>query len=280
MRDILVIGGAGYVGSVLVPKLLDKGYRVKVLDLFIYGDDVLSGVRGNPNLTSFIPLVDLASRKGISRFIYASSSSVYGVKDEDSVTEDMRLDPMTDYAKYKGMCEVVLGAYRSPEFIVSIVRPASISGYSPRLRLDLITNIMTNHAVNTGKITILGGEQMRPNLHIKDMVDAYMLLLTADDELANDTFNVGGENYTVSQIAEIVRATVKTPVELVTVPTNDTRSYKISSEKIARILGFVPSHTIQDAVTDLVEAFDSGLIPNSMTDSRYFNIKLMQEIGL
>ena len=328
MKQVLVTGGAGYVGSVLVPKLLNNGYMVKVLDLYLYGDNVLSAVKDHPNLEeikgdvrnqellqqvmpgcdtvihlacisndpsfdlnpdlgksinydAFTPLVNISRDNGVRRFIYASSASVYGIKEVENVTEDMSLEPLTDYSKYKALCEDVLHKYQSPEFTTVIVRPATICGYSPRLRLDLVVNILTNHAVNTGQIKILGGEQKRPNLHIQDMTDVYMLLLKERDDKVSHTFNIGCGNHTVRQLAEIVRDAVGAEsVKMVVTPTNDPRSYHISSEKINNELGFYPQYTIEDAVQDLIVSFRDGLIPNSMTDSRYFNINLMQEIGL
>jgi nucleoside-diphosphate-sugar epimerase len=324
-----VTGGAGYVGALLVPQMLERGYRVKVLDLYIYGDDVLDQVKDHQNLEqikgdirdqellrrvlpgcdtvihlacisndpsfelnpalgrsinydAFMPLVEISKANGVSRFIYASSSSVYGIKDVENVDETMALEPLTDYSKYKALCEDILLGHQSPRFTPVIVRPATVCGYSPRQRLDVIVNILTNHAVNTGKIKVFGGEQKRPNIHIQDMVDAYLLLLEAPEEkIAGRVYNVGWENHTVRELAEIVRNVVgPEKVELVTVPTDDNRSYHISSERIARELGFRPRHTIEEAVRDLVQAFSDGRLPNPLTDSRYFNIKRMQEIGL
>ena len=324
LHNVLVTGGAGYVGSVLVPKLLNKGCHVKVLDLYIYGD-TLEALKNNPNLEqikgdirdqallkkvipgtdciihlacisndpsfeldpqlgksinydAFLNLVDISKRSGVKRFIYASSSSVYGIKDKDNVTEDMSLEPLTDYSKYKALCEEVLLNEGAPNFTAVAIRSATVCGYSPRLRLDLIVNIMTNHAVNTRCIKILGGDQKRPNIHIEDITALYTLLVELPDHLiAGKIFNCGFENHTVSQLAKIVSNVVgKDDIKIVTTPTNDDRSYHISSERIKRELGFTPKHTIEDAVKDLCNAFKEGKIPNSMTDARYFNIKMMQ----
>jgi nucleoside-diphosphate-sugar epimerase len=324
---VLVTGGAGYVGAVLVPELLAYGYRVKVLDLYIYGEDVLDEVKGHPNLEqikgdlrdqallrhslqgceavihlacisndpsfelnpelgksinydAFIPLVEISKQSGVGRFIYASSSSVYGVKQTENVDETQTLEPLTDYSKFKALCEEVLQSYQSSDFTTIIMRPATVCGYSPRQRLDVIVNILANHAVNTGRIKIFGGDQKRPNIHIRDMVDAYLLMLGLPHEkIAGRIYNVGYENHTVRQLAELVRNVVgPEKVEMVTVPADDNRSYHVSSEKIARELGFRPRFTIEDAVRDLKQAFAGGRLPNSMTDSRYFNIKRMQEL--
>lgn len=328
LKNILVTGGAGYVGAVLVPKLLDNGYHVKVLDLYLYGDDVLQAVKDHPDLTevrgdirdrallereipgtdaiihlacisndpsfelnpdlgksinydAFFDLVDVAKKNRVSRFVYASSSSVYGIKEVENVTEDLPLEPLTDYSKYKALCEDVLLKAREPGFTTLILRPATICGYSPRLRLDLTVNILTNHAVNNKKITVFGGEQKRPNLHIEDMTDLYIKSLEWPDDLIDGkTFNAGYENHKVAEIAEMVRDVVGKDVDIVTTPTDDHRSYHVSSEKIKRELGFVPQHSIEEAVQDLVNAFDEGKIPDSMADIRYYNIKTMQSINL
>lgn len=323
-KKILVTGGAGYVGAVLVPKLLAQGYQVNVLDLYIYGDVLeehpdLNQIKGdlrdaaavaeavegcdavihlacisndpsfelNPelgksiNYDAFGPLVQAAKAAGARRFIYASSSSVYGIKEDPEVTEDLPLDPLTDYSKYKAMCETDLLAAREPGFAVMIVRPATVCGYSPRLRLDLTVNILTNHAVNNNKITVFGGAQKRPNLHIEDMTDFYLQALTwTDDQVDGTIYNVGYENHTVMKIAEMVKHVVGQEVDIVTTPTDDNRSYHISADKIRRELGFEPRRTIEDAVTDLVKAFEAGQIPDSMTDEKYFNIKMMQSIDM
>jgi nucleoside-diphosphate-sugar epimerase len=328
LKRVLVTGGAGYVGAVLVPCLLEKGYRVKVLDLFIYGDHVLDTVAANPalelikgdirdrpllertmtgcdavihlacisndpsfeldpglgkaiNYDAFLDLVTVAKDSGVRRFIYASSSSVYGVKSDDNVTEELALEPLTDYSRFKAMCEDVLLAAQAPGFVVVVVRPATVCGYSPRLRLDLTVNILTNLAVNSGRITVFGGEQKRPNLHIDDMADVYLRLLEAPDaRVSGKVFNAGYENHTVLEIAEMVRNVVGASTDIVTTPSDDHRSYHISSEKIRRELGFVPQRSIEDAARDLVDAFRAGRIPDSMTDRRYYNIKTMQHLGL
>ena len=324
VKTVLVTGGAGYVGSVLVPKLLAAGYRVTVLDLYIFGDEPLAPVRNNPNLRevkgdirdqkllerelagidavihlacisndpsfelnptlgksinydAFLPLVRISRDKGVRRFIYASSSSVYGIKDEENVTEELDLEPLTDYSKYKALCEDVLHAERTPGFTTLILRPATVCGYSPRLRLDLSVNILTNHAVNTGTIKVFGGEQKRPNLHIQDMTDLYVRTLEYPDALIDgQVFNAGYENQTIRRIAEIVKGVVgPQSVKIETTPTDDHRSYHISSEKIKRVLGFEAGHTIEHAVRDLTGAFGTGRIPRAMDDPRYYNIKTM-----
>jgi nucleoside-diphosphate-sugar epimerase len=325
MKNIFITGGAGYVGSVLVPKLLKKGYHVTVLDLMIYGEDVLpkhpqlNAVKGdirdqdllkkllpgmdavihlacisndpsfelNPtlgksiNLDAFEPLVKIAKESGVLRFIYASSSSVYGIKDEPNVHEDVLLEPLTDYSKFKAACEVILANYRSPEFTTCTIRPATVCGYGKRLRLDLAVNILTNLAINKGEITVFGGSQKRPNIHIEDMTDLYCYLLDLPAaKIDGKIWNAGYENFTISQIAQMVKNVVGDQVRIVTSPSDDLRSYHISSDKIKNDIGFEPKHSIEDAVRDLKSAFEAGLIPDSLSGDKYFNVKLMQHIHL
>lgn len=323
MKSVLVTGGAGYVGAVLVPELLKNNYKVKVLDLYLYGEDVLDPVKADPNLKqikgdirdaallkkelkgvdsvihlacisndpsfelnpglgksinydAFLPLVKISRDSGVSRFIYASSSSVYGVKEEENVTEELSLEPLTDYSKYKALCEDVLLKEAARGFTALVYRPATVCGYSPRQRLDLSVNILTNLAVNKGEITVFGGDQKRPNIHIKDMVDAYLAALKAEDRLiSNKIFNVGYENYTVKRIAEMVKAIVGNQVAIKYSSTDDMRSYHISSKKIEKEMGFKPGYSVEDAIKDLVDAFRSGKIPDPLNNIRYYNIKTM-----
>ena len=277
-KHVLVTGGAGYVGAVLVPKLLAAGHRVTVVDLYIFGEHVLDAVKGHPglrqvrgdirdrgllerelagvdavihlacisndpsfeldpvlgksiNYDAFLPLVQISKDQGVRRFVYASSSSVYGIKDEENVTEELSLTPLTDYSKYKALCEDVLLKAQAPGFTTLVLRPATVCGYSPRLRLDLTVNILTNHAVNNRRITVFGGGQKRPNIHIEDVTDLYVRSLEyADDSIAGEIFNAGYENHTVAALAEMVRRTVgEEQVTIKTTPTNDHRSYHIWS---------------------------------------------------
>ena len=324
-KKILVIGGGGYVGSFLVPLLLEKNYNVTVFDLFIYGADKIQQHRNlkiikgdmrdadllknvipghdcvihlacisndpsfdlNPklgksvNYDSFLPLVKISKASKCSNFIYASSSSVYGLKSEPNVNENMSLEPLTDYSKFKVLCEKIILDNQDNNFTTTVIRPATVCGYAPRQRMDLTVNILTNHAVNNKKILVFGGDQKRPNINIKDMARVYVKVLESEkSKIAGEIFNAGYENQTVLDLANTVKEVIGKDVELKTTPTNDNRSYHISSKKIKKILNFESKFTIKDAVIDLKDAFKKDLLPNSLTDDKYFNIKTMQSIKL
>lgn len=326
---VFVAGGAGYVGSKLVPALLEKGHQVTVYDLYLYGD-VFANFQTNPNLTqikadlrnlelvekslkkqdavihlacisndpsfelnpdlgksinldAFEPFVKLAKKNKVKRFIYASSSSVYGVKSEPNVTEDMELTPLTDYSKFKAECEKILFRYKSDNFICTVLRPATVCGYAPRQRLDLVVNILTNLAYHTGKVKVMGGDQMRPNIHIDDMVRAYLHVLESPkSKVQGEIFNVGYDNHPVLSLAQMAASIVgkKRKVELQIEKSNDNRSYHVNSEKIQKKLDFKPLYNIEKAIMDLMEAFEKGLVPDALEDKRYFNIKTMKEANL
>lgn len=327
IKNVLITGGAGYVGSVLVPKLLKAGYNVKVIDLYIFGEDVLDSVKDNPNLKqvkgdirslgllekeipgidavihlacisndpsfeldpklgksinydSFRPLVRICKKNNVKRFIYASSSSVYGIKNEENVTEDLPLEPLTDYSKYKMLCEKVLQEERTRDFTTLILRPSTVCGYSPRQRLDLIVNIFTNHAVNKGKITVNGGKQKRPNIHIEDMTDLYVRTLEYPTEkISGRIYNAGYENYPIMDIAKIVQHVVGGNVPIESEKTDDNRSYHVSSEKILKELGFAAKHSVEEAVSDICNAFKDGRIPDP-DNIKHYNISVMKKIRL
>ena len=233
------------------------------------------------NLNSFAPLVELSKELGVKRFIYASSSSVYGFKTEPRVTEDMTLEPLTDYSKFKAECEEILKLYVDDSWTCVTIRPATVCGYSRRQRLDVAVNILTNHAFHNRKIKVFGGSQKRPNIHIEDMTDLYLFLLSVPHAKINGKiFNAGYENHTLDQLAFMVKEALGPDIEIMRSATDDNRSYHVSSEKIERELGFKPRHSIQEAVCDLKTAFESGLLPGAMEDDRYYNIKTMLKIGL
>jgi nucleoside-diphosphate-sugar epimerase len=328
IKNVMVIGGAGYVGAVLIPKLLNVGYKVSVYDLFIYGEEVFDKIKNNSNLKlikgdvrdiellskelsgidavihlacisndpsfelnpelgksinfdSFEPCIKTAKSKGVKRFIFASSSSVYGIKNVENVTEEMKLEPLTDYSKYKAECEKIALKEATDDFIVLILRPATVCGYSPRQRLDLTVNILTNHAYNNKKIIVFGGSQKRPNIHIEDITDLYVESLKYEDKKINrKIYNVGYENHTINEIAGEVKKVLGPDIEIEIQKTDDLRSYHISSDKIRKELDFIPRHTIEEAVKDLKEALENHLLQNSMNNTMYFNIKRMKEINL
>jgi len=239
------------------------------------------------NFDCFEPLVVASKKAGVKRFIYVSSSSVYGVSDAPEVTEEHPLVPLTLYNKYKGLCEPLLFKHQSPEFVCVTIRPATVCGYSPRMRFDLTINILTNHAVNRGIITVFGGTQKRPNIHVDDVTELYVKLLEYPDKLiAGEIFNAGYENFTVAQLAGFVKTVVeqefpeKAPIQITTTPSNDNRSYHVSSRKILEKLGWKPRRSIEDAVRGLCQAFKDGRFKDSMSDESFVNVKVIKKLGL
>ena len=324
-NKIFITGGAGYVGAVLTPYLINKGYKVTVLDLMIYGENVLQKnsnlkiIKGdirdtkmlkrelpghdilihlacisndpsfelNPelgksiNLDAFSPLVNISKKSGINRFIYASSSSVYGIKDEPNVNERMSLEPLTDYSKFKADCETILLKNKSNNFIPIVIRPATVCGYSPRQRLDVVVNILTNLAYHKKEISVFGGEQLRPNIHIMDMVRAYDYLINASsNSVSGQIFNAGYENQTVNHLASLVKKVIGPDVKIKYLKSDDNRSYHISSKKIKDVLGFETKKTIEDAIKDLKNAFYTKKLEDTLTNEKYFNIKRMNNLKL
>jgi nucleoside-diphosphate-sugar epimerase len=317
------------VGSRLVPYLIGRGYQVRVIDLFLFGNGFFNGLEGSGrlelvhadirdekimqsalagveavihlacisndpsfeldpqlgksiNYDAFFGFLRSVHDNGVGRVIYASSSSVYGVKSEPNVREEHSCEPLTDYSKYKLLCEEALRAADLGGAEYVILRPATVCGYAPRLRLDLTVNILTISALARKYIVVHGGNQLRPNINIKDMIEAYRVLLeTRREEIHREVFNVGHENLSVGKIAELVQEEVGGPEVKITVqPTNDHRSYHINSDKIKRVLGFEPRYTITEAIRSICEAYHGGLIPDPLTDPRYYNIKTMQGRGL
>lgn len=238
------------------------------------------GLGKSINYDAFAGLLQGSIEQGVKRFIYASSSSIYGVKETPDVREDAEPLPLTDYSRFKLDCERDLLAADLKGMEAVIVRPSTVCGYAPRLRLDLTVNILTIHALVNRKIKIFGGQQLRPNLHIKDMVRAYHCFLEAPGaKLHREAFNVGFQNRSVEDIAKLVRATLNDPgIALEYTPSNDNRSYHVNSEKVKRVLGFEARFTIEDAIQGIAEAYRAGLIPNPFGDARYSNIKRMQEL--
>lgn len=327
MKKVFVTGGCGYVGSLLIPRLL-KNYYVTSYDCMYFGNnfmpknDRLKLINGDirdvdklknslkkhdilihlacisndssfeldeslsttVNLEAFEPLVKISKSQGINRFIYASTSSVYGISDKKNVKEDHPLIPLTLYNKYKGMCEPILLKHTSDNFEGVIFRPATVCGYAPRLRLDLSVNILTIHALENNLIKVFGGKQLRPNLHIKDYCSVVENLIEAPSSLiTNEIFNVGYQNASILEIANLVKKTVldffpkRKQINLEISESNDQRSYHINSDKIKQKLGFVAKLSIEDAVKDLCKAYERGLIKNPFEDIKYYNVKTIKE---
>jgi nucleoside-diphosphate-sugar epimerase len=237
------------------------------------------------NRDAFKPLLLACRDAGIKRFINASTSSVYGVSDAPDVYEDNPKIPLTLYNRFKWECEERLQELNDPGFAWVTIRPATLCGYSPRCRLDLSVNILTNHAVNKGKILVFGGEQKRPNLHILDMVEAYKMLLRLPDEAINrKTYNCGFQNLSIAEIARIVKRVAedefpdRAPIEIETTESDDRRSYQINSDKIQRELGFSPRFSMEDAVRDLCKAFRDGLLSDSFDDENYYNVRRLKSL--
>lgn len=238
------------------------------------------------NMDAFEPMVKAAKDAGVKRFVYASSSSVYGVSDEPDVTEDHPLVPLTLYNKYKGLCEPILHRYSDENFVGAIFRPATVCGYASRQRLDLSVNILTNHAITNGKIRVFGGSQLRPNLHVQDYCDLCLLMLEAPAEkVQGEVFNCGYQNMSIMEIAQLVKKVVEEimpergPIEIATEPTDDIRSYHINSDKIKNTLDFEPKHTIEEAIRDLVQAFRDDQLPESMTNDWYYNVRTLKKLN-
>ena len=325
IKKIFITGGAGYVGAMLAPFLISKGFELTIYDLMIYGENVIAdnskikkitgdirdienvkkSMKGhdavihlacisndpsfelNPNLgksinlDAFEPIVKTARELNIKRFIYASSSSVYGIKNEKNVHEDMDLEPLTDYSKFKAECESILSRYNTEDFTTVTIRPATVCGYSTRQRLDVVVNILTNLAYHKREITVLGGDQLRPNIHILDMARAYDILLNSEKKLfTGKIFNVGYENQSVNHLANLVKKVVGEDVKIKYLESNDNRSYHISSKKIEQELGFKTVKTTGEAIQDLKDAFDDKKLINTLSDEMFFNIKRMNNIEL
>lgn len=309
---ILVTGACGYKGHVLVPKLLARGYEVVAFDLQWFGNFLvphqnLTVVKGdvrdidtipldgvdciihlssiandpcgdlNPKLTwevsalATMQLADMAKRMGIKRFIYASSGSVYGVKEEAQVTEELELKPISEYNKTKMVGERVLLSYQD-DMVVQIVRPATVCGYSPRMRLDVSVNLLTMQALSKGKITVFGGDQVRPNIHIDDITDVYLHLI--DHPEVTGVYNAGFENISIMDIAKLVTKYI--PVEIVVTESNDPRSYRINSDKLLAT-GYKPKKTVEDAIREIIEQYRTGVLKD---EDHFYNLRWMEKTVL
>jgi nucleoside-diphosphate-sugar epimerase len=308
---ILLTGGCGFIGTSLTQELLKQGHVVKVVDIQWFGnylephpnlsvvkDDIrnasdwdlqgfdvvmhLANVANDPcsdlnsklnwevNALATMFLVERAIKDGVPQFIFASSGSVYGVKEEPEVTEDLDLVPISDYNKTKMISERVLLSYQD-RIHIQIVRPATVCGYSPRMRLDLSVNMLTLQALANQKITVFGGDQTRPNIHIKDMIRVYLHLLNKGRAVSG-IYNAGFENISILEIAQTVTRTI--PAEIVITPSNDPRSYRLSSEKLLAT-GFEQKYCVADAIAEVTEAYNAGKL---RMEDRWFNIKTMKTL--
>ena len=310
---ILITGGCGYKGSILVPRLLERGYEVVVFDAMWFGNQLpehpslqivqgdtcesgeiplsdvetvihLANVANDPsvelnpvlswevNVLATQQLADRCMRNGVRQFIFASSGSVYGLKEEEHVTEELELVPISVYNKTKMVTERVLLSY-SDEFQVHCIRPATVCGYSPRMRLDVCVNLLTMQALKNGKITVFGGDQTRPNIHIQDMARVYEHFLEHPD-LPSGCYNAGFENNSIKGIAEMVREQV--PAEITMSESDDPRSYRQNSDKLLAT-GFLPQFNVAQAIQDLVAKYEQGVLEDK--DDCY-NVKWMKRSGL
>lgn len=310
---ILVTGGCGYKGSVLVPLLLADGHEVVSIDTQWFGNylpehpcltnlqlDIrdtdsipLKGVEAiihlaniandpavelNPTLSWEVnvlagqQLADRAVRARVKQFIFASSGSVYGVKDEPNVTEDLTLVPISVYNKTKMVAERVFLSYKD-QLQVHCIRPATVCGVSPRMRLDVSVNMLSYQALKNGRITVFGGDQTRPNIHIQDIANVYRHFL-AHPEIESGCYNAGFENISILDIAELVKA--KIGAEIVVSASNDPRSYRQDASKLLAT-GFQPSHSVADAISEIAKAFQQNALPDG--DSCY-TVKWMQGLKL
>lgn len=280
----------GDIRNSILLKKVSKGYEI-FLHLACISNDPSSDL--NPKLTKsinldcFSTIVDIAKNNNFRRFVFASSSSVYGLSKSKNIRENHRLKPLTLYSEYKVVCEKILLSKTDDNFIGVIFRPATVCGYSRRLRLDLTVNILTNFAYNKNLINVFGGKQLRPNLHILDYCDVVNILIKEKDSIIkNQIFNVGYQNLSVNSIANVVSNTTSTfknmkrKLSIIKTPSNDNRSYHINSDKIYRVLKYKPKRKIEDAILELLRKFKNKKIPKSFDDINYFNVKKMKLIKL
>lgn len=307
---VLVTGGCGYKGTVLVPKLLERGYEVTVIDTMWFGNYLkshskLNLIKGDvrdvdkipldtvdivihlasvandpcgdldPKLTweisalATMQLTDAAVRNNVKQFIYASSGSVYGIKEEEKVTEDLSLRPISEYNKTKMVAERVLLSYNS-DMLVQIIRPATVCGYSPRMRLDVSVNLLTMQALTKGAITVFGGKQVRPNIHIHDITNLYLFFIDKGTEVQG-IYNAGFENLSIMEIAQMI--TKRIPAEIRVTESNDPRSYRVNSDKLFAT-GFRPEKTVDDAIEELIVEYKRG---NLRDEEHFYNLRWMKQ---
>lgn len=308
-------GGCGYTGAVLVPKLLEAGHDVLVIDAMWFGRNLpdhrnlevlrydlrdgraplkhvnavihLAAIANDPcgeldarltwevNALATARLAARAVEFGVKQFIFASSASIYGIKDNRPVKETEPFEPVSDYNKTKLVGERALLSFKD-QIAVQIVRPATVCGLSPRMRLDVIVNMLTAQAVEAGRITAhcgaLGGELMRPHTHIEDLTDLYLWLLERPE--ARGPFNAGFENLSVGALARIIAAEVPTEVQFTEIA--DKRSYAVDSSSLRRA-GFAPRFSVNDAVREMASAWRSGRLVRKASS---INLEWMRSKGL
>ena len=308
---ILLTGGCGYIGTNLTNTLLDLGHQITVVDIMWFdnylnshnnlsviqadirnidkipmdGVDTiihLANIANDPtgNLNSKLTwevntlasklLVEKAIDTGVEQFIFASSGSVYGIKEERDVTEDLPLMPISDYNKSKMISERVLLSYQD-KITLQIIRPATVCGYSPRMRLDLSVSMLTMQALTNSKITVFGGQQTRPNIHMNDMVGVYLHFLELGAK-APGIYNAGFENISILDIAK--KVTEHIPAEIEITESNDPRSYRQNSDRLIGT-GFTPGYGVDNGIKDVIKAYN----PDRLRDEdRYYNIRTMQKL--
>ncbi|AXH16135.1 NAD-dependent epimerase/dehydratase [Malaciobacter mytili LMG 24559] len=312
MKNILITGGTGYVGTLLTQTLLAQGYKVTVVDTMWFGNylkedknltliktnilDIdsipmenidtifhLANIANDPtgdlnskltwevNVLASKLLIEKAIKCKVKQFIYASSGSVYGVKEEEQVTEDLDLVPISDYNKTKMISERVFLSYKD-QINTVIIRPATVCGYSKRMRLDVSVNMLTMQALANKKITVFGGEQTRPNIHIKDMINVYLHFLNNDT--LTGIYNAGFENISILEIAKKVEKHIN--AEIIITASNDPRSYRLNSQKLLDT-GFVPQYGVETAICEIIEKFNNGILKD---EEKYYNLKVMKKLAL
>jgi len=312
MKNILITGGTGYVGTLLTQTLLEKGHNVTVVDTMWFGNfleehqnltviqtnilDIdsipmknidtifhLANIANDPtgdlnskltwevNVLASKLLVEKAIKHNVNQFVYASSGSVYGLKEEEQVTEDLDLVPLSDYNKTKMISERVFLSYQDKIKTV-IIRPATVCGYSKRMRLDVSVNMLTMQALANKKITVFGGAQTRPNIHIKDMINVYLHFLDNDNLVG--IYNAGFENISILDIA--LKASRITDAEIIVTESNDPRSYRLNSDKLLAT-GYIPQYGVETAMIEIIEKFNDGTLKD---EEIYYNLKVMKKLGI
>ena len=318
-RRILVTGGGGYIGTNLVKELLKNKYKVKVIDTFWFGNHLkknkglvvkkkdlrkitdkdlngydtvihLAAIANDPaaklnvqltwdiNVIATLKLINLLSKKKNKKIIFASSGSVYGIKKEKKVTEDLSLEPISEYNKSKMIAERILLSYNK-DIDLTILRPATVCGFSDCMRLDVSVNALTFNALQNNKILVNGGNQIRPNITMNDMINAYFFSLNRifkKNRSINDIiFNVGFENYSIKEMAKLVKKSLGKNTKIIFRDTNDPRSYRQNSDRILNA-GFIPQKKIQDVIIDLEEKFNNKKLKFKKEYFRVNTLKLIQ----